>query len=98
MIRSKTTFELPQWRRQWSLWRASRRNEPFDSPRHFDQSQRGIAISVGDRLMLKAARQMLEDWAVGSQNRKIKEWLHLKAQLSDDRIGGSCRFGDPSTA
>jgi hypothetical protein len=37
--------------------------------------------------LLKAARQMLEDWAVGSQTRKIDEWLHAKAQLSDRRMG-----------
>ena len=37
--------------------------------------------------MLKAGRQMLEDWALGSQTRKIDEWLRSKAQLSDQRMG-----------
>jgi hypothetical protein len=37
--------------------------------------------------MLKAARQMLEDWAVGSQNRKMNDWLQSRAQLSDHRMG-----------
>jgi hypothetical protein len=38
-------------------------------------------------IMLKAARRMLEDWALGSQYRKMDEWLRSKAQLSDDRMG-----------
>jgi hypothetical protein len=37
--------------------------------------------------MLKIARRMLEDLAVGSQIRKMDEWLRSKAQLPDDRIG-----------
>lgn len=37
--------------------------------------------------MLKFARQMLEDWAVGSQARKMDEWLRAKRQLPDYRMG-----------
>lgn len=37
--------------------------------------------------MLKAARQMLEDWAVGSQSRKMDDWLRAKSQLPNDRMG-----------
>jgi hypothetical protein len=37
--------------------------------------------------MLKVARRMLEDWALGSQYRKMDEWLRSKAQIADDRMG-----------
>jgi hypothetical protein len=37
--------------------------------------------------MLKGARQMLEDWAVGSQSRKMDDWLHSKGQVPAERMG-----------
>jgi hypothetical protein len=37
--------------------------------------------------MLKVVRQMLEDWALGSQTRKMDEWLRSKAALPDHRMG-----------
>jgi hypothetical protein len=38
-------------------------------------------------IMLKVARQMLQDWALGSQTRKMDEWLRSKSQLPDHRMG-----------
>jgi hypothetical protein len=35
----------------------------------------------------EGARQMLEDWALGSQYRKMDEWQRSKALLPDDRMG-----------
>jgi hypothetical protein len=37
--------------------------------------------------MLKGVRRMLEDWALGSQHRKMDEWLRAKAALPDHRMG-----------
>jgi hypothetical protein len=44
-------------------------------------------LANGNMNMLKVARRMLEDWALGSQDRKMDEWLRSKAQLPDNRMG-----------
>jgi hypothetical protein len=45
------------------------------------------APDMGHMVMLKIARQMLDDWALGSQTRKMDEWLRSKARLPDHRLG-----------
>jgi hypothetical protein len=37
--------------------------------------------------VFESAKQILGDWAVGSQTRKMDEWLSAKAKLTDDRMG-----------
>ena len=38
-------------------------------------------------MLLQAARQMLQDWAVRSELRRIDEWLLTRANLPDERMG-----------